>query len=183
MSVIKLIGVFLLSIFITSSAYAECGLEHAMGGPGTGKPGFKKGPPMFPRPYFYLHNAEALGLSAEQVKKLKNVIGDNKKGRIRDEADLKVARMELNELIENGGDTKQVEKKIDEIAEIRKELLSKRVNMKLEARNILTQEQREKAKALMKDMKHFKKGEKWKKGDDCPLPDCPMEKQMKKGAI
>ena len=104
--------------------------------------------------HFYFKNKEALGLTDDQLEKLHDIKIDFKKRYIMDKAKLKVAKLELEELLDSDSvNMKSVEKKVKEIAGLKEKLLLAKVKTRVDAKKILTKEQRKKAKRL----RHHKK--------------------------
>ncbi|MBE9504093.1 MAG: hypothetical protein IME96_07950 [Proteobacteria bacterium] len=104
--------------------------------------------------HFYFSNKEALGLTADQLDKFHDIKLDFKKSYIMDKARLEVAKVELEELLDADRiNMKSVEKKVKEVAGLKEKLLLAKVKTRVEAKKVLTEEQREKAKGL----RHHKK--------------------------
>lgn len=102
-------------------------------------------------PGFLIHRAKTLGLSDEQVDKLKAFERDQQKLTIKKKADLQVARVELMELLDqdpvNFG---KLEAKISQLSEMEKEIHLAHLTTIQKSRKVLTSEQLEKAKTLKK---------------------------------
>jgi len=99
--------------------------------------------------HFYFTNRDALGLTDDQLDKLHKIKTDFKKSYIMDEAKLKVAKLELEELLDaDNANMKSIEKKVKEIAGLKESLLLAKVKTRTEAKKLLTEEQRKKAKEL-----------------------------------
>lgn len=99
--------------------------------------------------HLYLMNAEKLGLSPEQIEKLRQIRGDCDRYCIVEKVKLKVAKKELNELLSKENiDIKKAEAKIREISELQNRLSLRHVKTKVESMMILNDEQKEKAKKL-----------------------------------
>lgn len=109
-------------------------------------------PPMEFKHYefdFYLCLTDELSLSDEQVKKLKSIKLECEKNRIMIEARIKVAEMELQDLLNQPEvDITKIDAKIREIGEIKIEDSINDIHSLIDARNILTTEQKEKLKKL-----------------------------------
>lgn len=102
--------------------------------------------------HFYLKYAEKLGLSDDQTEELRKIKSSFKKGYILDRAKLKVARIELEELLDSDRvDMKMVEKKVKEITALKGKLMLNWIKARVEAREVLTEEQREKARGLIRE--------------------------------
>ena len=102
--------------------------------------------------HFLLMNADELGLADEQLEKLHKIKSGFEKEYILDRAKLKVAQIELEELLEKDSiDMNMVEKKVNEITGLKGKIMLEGVKNKVEARKILTEEQREKASKLWRE--------------------------------
>jgi Spy/CpxP family protein refolding chaperone len=85
---------------------------------------------------------EALGLNDEQVQKLRQLRSDYEKETIRKHADLRVAQLELKDLLEQKNiDMSQVEKKIRQTEGLRSDLMLFRVKSLMKAKDFLSAEQ------------------------------------------
>jgi hypothetical protein len=85
---------------------------------------------------------EALGLNDEQVQKLRQLRSDYEKETIRKHADLRVARLEMRDLLEQKNiDMGQLEKKIRQIEGVRSDLMLFRVKSLMKAKEFLSAEQ------------------------------------------
>lgn len=104
---------------------------------------------------------EGLDLSNEQKEQIHQLRMDNKKKSIETNAKLKIARIELHELVAGDEpDQKKVDAKISMLGKLQSERMAQQINTTLAIKKVLTPEQREKAKEL----RHFQ-GEKRKRGD------------------
>ena len=91
-----------------------------------------------------------LGLSDEQANRLRQVMVDAQKAALRTRADLGVRRIELRELLRaDSPDRDAALKKVQEISELRGELMKQRINSLLASKAILTPEQQQKIRAFM----------------------------------
>lgn len=107
--------------------------------------------------HFFLNNAQDLDLTNEQIDKLSKIKRGFEKRYILDKANLKVAKIELEELLENDSvNIKTVEKKIKEITNLKGKLMLDSAKVNVEAREILSKEQRIKASNLIKENKTSK---------------------------
>ncbi len=98
-----------------------------------------------------LKNQEELALTDAQVSKLKELCLAAKKKKIRLKADIKISKLELNDLLgKKDVDTKAVDAKIDEIAKLMADFNKNCVQAKLAARDMLTTEQLTKLKNIVK---------------------------------
>lgn len=73
-------------------------MDHGMMGAGMMRMGMMDGPMAHS---FYLDRADELGLSADQVAKLKALQSDSRRDNIRNVAEVKIARMELADLLDD----------------------------------------------------------------------------------
>jgi len=98
---------------------------------------------------FYLFLSGELSLSEEQVKQLQGIRVEFKKNEIMSRARIKVGEVELQELLNQPElDRGKVDAKIREIGEMKIECAINDVHAMLDAREVLTQEQKEKLKKL-----------------------------------
>ncbi|HXF75333.1 MAG TPA: periplasmic heavy metal sensor [Methylomirabilota bacterium] len=88
---------------------------------------------------------EFLGLSAEQVKKLEQIRDNFQRQAIRNEADVRIAELDIAALLDNPTtDLAKVEAKIREAEKLRADLRIVRVRAVEQAKAVLTAEQRKK---------------------------------------
>jgi hypothetical protein len=93
--------------------------------------------------------ADDLKLKDEQIKSLKTLSLNSQKGAIRKNADLAIAKLELNSLLgQEEIDLAQVQQKVREVANLEAELKIAHIEASIEAKKVLTEEQR----ALLKDI-------------------------------
>jgi Spy/CpxP family protein refolding chaperone len=99
---------------------------------------------------FMLRNREKLDLSAAQVKNLEQLRNDFQKESIRKDADLRVAEMDLSNLL-NGEkvDMAKVEAKVREIERLRGDLRITRIRTIEKGKEQLTADQRKKLQELL----------------------------------
>ena len=91
---------------------------------------------------FYLDRADELGLSADQVSKLKELHMESRKDNIRTAAETKIARLELVELI--AGDTwtlKDAEPLVRKVQQLEGDMQVRHLQTLSDARKVLTAEQ------------------------------------------
>ena len=92
---------------------------------------------------------EKLGLTNDQVTKLRDLRFDSAKGVVGARANLQTKRLELQQLMSaEKPDRGAIDRKIDEISEARSALMKNRVDHQLAVREILTPEQLEKLAEL-----------------------------------
>lgn len=97
----------------------------------------------------YPLKAEKLKLTPEQKEEIRNLQLNFEKEKIRLKADLKVARLELKELLREDKPVKnEVYRKIEQMGDLRVKLQKNRVDKRLAIKEILTPEQLEKLQTL-----------------------------------
>jgi Spy/CpxP family protein refolding chaperone len=83
-----------------------------------------------------------LGLTDQQAEKLRQVFVDSRKASIKSRADLQVRRMELRELLRGDKpDRDAVMKKVQEISDLRAQMMRQHVDSLLATKSVLTPEQ------------------------------------------
>lgn len=96
----------------------------------------------------FLDRVDALDLTADQVDKLKAVLSACRKENIRRAADIKIARLELDDLMnEPGWSLKSAEPLIRQIQTLEGDMLVRHLQAIVEAREVLTVEQLQRAAA------------------------------------
>jgi len=100
------------------------------------------GPHMGPPP---LEKLEALKLTDTQRTKIETLRDAERRKAIPLEADVRLAEMDLEDAIEQGGDTAPI---VDRIASLRGQMLAARVATRVAVRAVLTPEQRTKLKSM-----------------------------------
>lgn len=99
-----------------------------------------------------LRNRERLKLSAEQVKRLEQLRDEFAKESIRSDADLRIAEMDLNSLLEaQPVDMAKIEAKIREIERTRADLRIARIRAMEKGKEQLSADQRSKLRDLLAD--------------------------------
>jgi Spy/CpxP family protein refolding chaperone len=97
-------------------------------------------------------NREKLGLSTEQVRNLERLRNSFEKESIRKEADIRVAKMDLRDLLNaQPVDMSKVEAKVREVERLRADLRFARIRTAEKGKEQLTSDQREKLEALLSD--------------------------------
>ena len=97
-------------------------------------------------------NREKLGLSTEQVRNLERLRNSFEKESIRKEADIRVAKMDLRDLLNaQPVDMSKVEAKVREVERLRADLRFARIRTVEKGKAQLTSDQREKLEALLSD--------------------------------
>ncbi len=90
-----------------------------------------------------------LGLSADQATQMRNLRAEGRKQAIRHRADLAIARLELEELMDAPTvDEKAVAAKVKAVSDLQAAALKARVDERLEMRRLLSPEQQENLKRL-----------------------------------
>jgi Spy/CpxP family protein refolding chaperone len=101
-----------------------------------------------------LKHAKEIGLTSEQVGKLKAIQLDFKRSEARLEADAKVAKLELQALLEDEkADLTAIQAKVEQLKKAEGACLFAAVKSKHTATALLTPDQREKEHAVHEDMK------------------------------
>ncbi|HUU13837.1 MAG TPA: Spy/CpxP family protein refolding chaperone [Terriglobia bacterium] len=115
----------------------------------------------------------ALGLSDEQANRLRQVMVDAEKSALKTRADLGVRRIELRELMRaDQPDRDAVMKKVQEISDLRGQLMKQRIESLLASKAILTPEQQQKIRAFMH--REGREGFRGRRSFDRRLPRGPM---------
>lgn len=98
---------------------------------------------------------EQLGLTDEQASKLRALGRDAAKTGIRTRSELTIQRMELEELLEaDEPDRASIDRKLRELSAARDALQRARIEHRLAFRQVLTPEQRTKARTLLRQRLH-----------------------------
>jgi hypothetical protein len=101
-----------------------------------------------------LRNREKVGLSDDQVKKLEGLRSDFEKQTIRNEADIRVAEIDLNNLLQAPtADMGKIEAKIREIERLRADLRIARIRAIDKGKALLSADQRKKLEELLSDQR------------------------------
>jgi hypothetical protein len=102
-------------------------------------------------PNFFLKQAEELNLSDQQADELKSMKNEQHKWHIQKRADIEVAQVELEELLDQDPvNFDKVKAKLSQIGDMEKEMLMARLAVIQKAHKVLTAEQLEKAKEMKK---------------------------------
>ena len=119
-------------------------------GPGMGQPMMHHQPGRGGmQPGFFLRFRAELGLTDDQVSRLTALRSEYLKQTIRRDADIKIARLELRELLaEETWNLPQAEEKIRQISALTTQTRLERLHALARGRDILTAEQRKKLKEL-----------------------------------
>jgi Spy/CpxP family protein refolding chaperone len=99
---------------------------------------------------YMLRRRDDLKLSSEQVRNLERLRSDYDREAIKNEADLRVAEMDLADLLRaDSVDLNKAETKVRDIERLRAELRFGRIRAIEQGKQILSQEQREKLRAML----------------------------------
>jgi Spy/CpxP family protein refolding chaperone len=94
---------------------------------------------------------QEMGFSDDQVAQLSKLRSDARKLAVRRMADIQIARMELRELLDaTGVDERAIGAKVKELGDLRTSALKAQVDRRLAMRRILTPEQQEKLKQIIR---------------------------------
>jgi len=94
-----------------------------------------------------------MGLSDDQVKKIDDLSLKHRKETIKAQADLQVAQMELQDLMENQAPDGDIRKKSKEVFQLRERMHDAKIEHMLAIRKLLTPEQQKKLKDLRSAMR------------------------------
>lgn len=137
-------GLLALPVFAADQGRGEFGPRSGRGGFGGHGFGF-------------LHNERMkaeLGLTDEQTEKLRQTFTESRKANIKMKADLQIRRMELHEILRaDNADRDAALKKVEEISNLRAQLMRQHVESMLTAKSILTPEQQKKVHTMMAERK------------------------------
>jgi Spy/CpxP family protein refolding chaperone len=99
-----------------------------------------------------IRNREKLGLSTEQVRNLERLRNDFEKESIRKEADIRVAKIDLHDLLDaQPVDMTKVEAKVREIERLRADLRFARIRTVQKSKEQLSVDQRKKLDELLSE--------------------------------
>lgn len=133
------------------------GVHGAGGGHGYGKGMMHSGTGHLIR--HLLHHEKDLGLTADQVAKLKDIQLNLDKARIKAEADIQIAERELNALTDNDqADLAAIEAKLKQSEDLQVGLRMTSIKTRREVTGLLTPEQRAKEKSEHAKAMHQQKG-------------------------
>jgi len=90
--------------------------------------------------------AKEIGLTDDQVKKIDALATAHRKEMIRMEADLKIAKMELNDLFDDMGNDGAIRKKAAEVSKMQEKIYTSRIEHRLAMQKVLTPDQQNKLK-------------------------------------
>jgi Spy/CpxP family protein refolding chaperone len=122
--------------------------------------GFRDGAGERPLISMMLSRRDELNLSSEQVKNLERLRTDFEREAVKNEGDLRVAELDLSEILKaDSVDVKRAEAKVREIERLRAELRIARIRAIEQAKTVLSQEQREKLRAMTTGSRYSRKPE------------------------
>lgn len=117
--------------------------------------------------HFLLKNEKELALTAEQVQALTERKFDMMRQKIQAESQKKLFMLDIyRKLHSDAPNVDEINALIDSKMEVKKTLTKSFVQAIVDAKALLTPEQRQKAKELFKSYK-----------EGCPMKDCPMKKR------
>ncbi len=95
---------------------------------------------------------QEVGLTDAQVIQVKKIWGDRRKSAIRRRADMVIARMEMEELLDGPSvDEKALNAKLKELSDLQAAALHARVDAQLALRKVVTPEQLQKLRSLLRE--------------------------------
>ena len=145
------------SLWANDPSYGHGGEIHGGGGHGYGKGMMHSGTGHLIR--HLLHHEKDLGLSADQVTKLKDIQLNLDKARIKTEADIQIAERELKALTDNEqADLSAIEAKLRQSEDLQVGLRMTSIKTRRDVMGLLTPEQRAKEKAEHAKVMHQPKG-------------------------
>ncbi len=106
---------------------------------------------------------EALDLTAEQQEKLKSIHLNNAKRMTRLKADLKIARLDLHDLLsQSNPNPAQVKTRVAEVNRVRSEMLETSTDFRLAQKKVFTPDQLEKLQKLQRERPRMR-GRRWRR--------------------
>ena len=112
--------------------------------------GFRDGPGERPLISLILSHRDELNLSSDQARNLERLKNDFEREAVKNEGDLRVAELDLSEILKaDSVDVKKAESKIREIERLRADLRLARIRAIEQAKAVLSQEQRDKLRAML----------------------------------
>lgn len=161
----KAILLMVPALMLAASAMAQCpgggekNIRIEKGGPGTMHEGMGMGRGQW---WENPELAKEIGLTDAQAKKIDDMATVHRKEMIKTEADLKIAKMELQDLFDEAGNEGAIRKKAAEVSKLQEKIYNARLEHRLAVNKVLTAEQQKK----MKSLKHMKTKKAMIK-DDC----------------
>lgn len=123
-------------------------MRHHMGHHGMGGKGGMMG--MFMKPCKVMMIGRKLGLSDDQIKKMRDRLTDMKKQKVKIKCDLKLRKIDMmGMLMQEQVNMQEVEAKVREIMNLKADMKLAWIQAMQDAKGMLTPDQREKAKEMM----------------------------------
>ena len=145
------VGLSLLMVMMVCGV-AVAQADHGMGCQGKGKSGLDK--KIFMKAHMLLMNEDELGLTDEQVTKIKNLKMGTKKSLIKQEAEIALLGVDIkSKLWEDTIDVAAITPLVNKKYELKKQKTLSIITAYAQLKNILTAEQKEKMKGLYKKHK------------------------------
>lgn len=154
--IVAVLAIALMIGFIVPAVYAErCGQRKGKGHHGDiGNMVCKKAMMM-------CKNKDELGLSDEQVERIKSLKIATKKNLIKTQAEIDIVKIDIRaEMWKDTVDAEAIKKLIDKEYELKKEKAKSSIDAYVNLKEILTEEQRKKLKTLFEDYHKKKMGKK-----------------------
>ncbi|HKL48623.1 MAG TPA: hypothetical protein VJ882_03115 [Desulfuromonadales bacterium] len=92
-------------------------------------------------PSFYLGMQDKLGLEKDQVQQLRDIRRDFRKNSIRQSAELKIGKLEMEELFQGDWTVEKAEEQLQKVQQLRTDLIVKYLKARKKAEQVLTSEQ------------------------------------------
>jgi len=117
-----------------------------------------------------------LGLTDQQADRLHQIAVEAKKSSVKTQADIAVRGIELREMLRaDKPDREAVMKRVQEISELRGQLMKQHIESFLAAKSVLTPEQQKKMRALMEHRRRPDAGPGWLRPRPPRAPEGPPE--------
>lgn len=114
---------------------------------------------------------ETLGLTDQQVEKIKSLRKNHRKAMVKKEADLKLTKIELEEALHGDNISKsKADALVDKMMKIQAEMKKSSIHLRIDVHKTLTKEQREKMKAMK--MGKGRRGKRGCKGEHAQKGEC-----------
>lgn len=128
--------------------------------------------------HFILHLKTEINLTAQQEKKIEDLILAHEEAAIRRGSDIKVLELKFASLLKNNGiDRKEMEKMAREMGQLKTDLQVDHLNYLLDVRDTLTPEQIQKIEKLKKDFPERSRDHGREGRDDFPRRPMPDNKE------
>ncbi len=112
---------------------------------------------------------EGLELTDTQKEQIQDIKTAFKKDQIKMEAELKLARLELHELMADEVTGGKLDKAIEKVNDTRSELFTARMKQRVEIRSLLTEEQREKLGTMIRAKMGHSRYNRFDRKRDCDV--------------